>query len=177
MPAGGLWALTFGRRGCPRGGAKSLLRRTSALSLEGPLERLIESCSDFFVIGGRDLALLFFDLQLKQFFFQRFEQHRRFGDNRSARLRRRGCSRHWTHRSSGARIAGGRGSFRDRCRPGCGYGLPFRDHPSPDGEEDGECPDDWPAVFLQGIRRIDGNAQSAAWPIVTCDWDCSGGCC
>ena len=57
MPGGGFWALTPVPGGfslCEA--AKSLLHQTSTLSLEGPLERLIESCSDLFVIGGRDLA-------------------------------------------------------------------------------------------------------------------------
>ena len=45
------------------------------LALQCPVESLVEGCSGFFVIRGRDLALFSLYLELEQFFFQRFEQH------------------------------------------------------------------------------------------------------
>src|ERR1019366_3341713 len=71
--------------------------RTSGLPFQCPLERLVEGCFGFFVIRGRDLALFSFYLELEKFFFQRFEQHRRFCGRRAGRR----CS--------------GRGGWTDGC--------------------------------------------------------------
>ena len=87
MPDARLWSLECTRScrdGRPRPPKPSAARQLPvvtaslvlALAFQCSLERLVESCFGFFVIGGRDLALLFFYLQLEQFFFQRFEQHR-----------------------------------------------------------------------------------------------------
>src|ERR1700674_5768429 len=59
------------------------------------------------------------------------------------------------------------GKLRGRGRGDCGYGLPFRDQPSANREQHGERAEDGPAILLQRIGRIDGDAESAAWPIVT----------
>ena len=49
--------------------------RSSTLPLQSAFKSLIESGSRFFVFLRRDLALFLFYFELKQFFFQRFEQH------------------------------------------------------------------------------------------------------
>src|ERR1700719_3218684 len=69
-----------------------------SLPLQCAVERLVEGCSVFFVVRGRDLALFSLYLELEQFFFQRFEQHRRSRDlsaGRGCRGHRRGWRR-WT---------------------------------------------------------------------------------
>src|SRR5450759_153460 len=50
------------------------------LPLQRSVEGLVEGCFGFFVIRRGDLALFFFYFELEHFFFQRFEQHRRFCD-------------------------------------------------------------------------------------------------
>src|ERR1700686_1341590 len=52
-------------------------------------------------------------------------------------------------------------------RGDCGYGLPFRDHPSANREQQGECAEDGPAILLQRVGCVDGDAESAAGSIVT----------
>src|SRR6266849_9328760 len=101
MPGAGLWAL------CvlwPRAAAELRSGWTDEcvrpyailpLPLQCAVEGLVEGCSGFFVILGRDLALFLFYLELEQFFFQRFEQHRRssYQSGRGGRGRRRGGRR------------------------------------------------------------------------------------
>src|SRR5260370_4390707 len=118
------------------------------LPLQCPVERLVEGCSGFFVVRGRDLALFSLYLELEQFFFQRFEQHLRSCDlsaGRGCRGHRRGWRR-WTEPC--AVVARRCARLCRGCRGDCGSGLPFRDHPSADREQHGECAEDGPAILL-----------------------------
>ena len=51
------------------------LELLASLPFQGPLQGLVEGGFGFFVVLGRDFALLLFYFQLEQFFFQRFEEH------------------------------------------------------------------------------------------------------
>src|SRR6202035_4222626 len=173
MPGAGLWAL--GMR-WPRAAAELRSAWTDEcvrpytilpLPLQCPVERLVEGCSGYFVVRGRDLALFSLYLELEQFFFQRFEQHRRSCDlsaGRGCRGHRRGWRRWTEHCAVVARRCARlcRGCRGDRC-----YGLPFRDHPSADREQHGESAADGPAILLQSIGCIDGDAESAAGAVIT----------